>query len=30
MYRLDTMERLVVTGDVSGENAVLLGRVAVR
>ncbi len=29
VYRLDTLERLPVAGDVSGENAVLLERVAV-
>jgi hypothetical protein len=29
VYRLDTLERLSVAGDVSGENAVLLERVVV-
>jgi hypothetical protein len=28
MYRLETMERLPVAGDTSGENAVSLGRLA--
>lgn len=30
MYRLDTLERLPVEGDASGENAVVLGKVVVR
>jgi len=29
VYRLDTLERLPVVGDTSGENAVFLGQVAV-
>jgi 4-amino-4-deoxy-L-arabinose transferase-like glycosyltransferase len=29
LYRLDTLDRVPVMGDVSGENAVLLGRVVV-
>jgi hypothetical protein len=30
VYRLDTLERLPVVGDSSGENAVLLGQVTLR
>jgi 4-amino-4-deoxy-L-arabinose transferase-like glycosyltransferase len=30
MYRLDTMERLPVAGDESGENAIRLGSVVIR
>jgi 4-amino-4-deoxy-L-arabinose transferase-like glycosyltransferase len=30
VYRLDTLERLPVVGDSSGDNAVLLGRVTLR
>jgi hypothetical protein len=29
LYRLDTLERLPVQGDTSGENAVFLGPVVV-
>ncbi|NJN99743.1 MAG: hypothetical protein HC875_39405, partial [Anaerolineales bacterium] len=27
MYQLDTLERLTVTNDTSGENAILLGKI---
>jgi hypothetical protein len=30
MYRVDTMERLPVVGDASGENAIDLGVVSIK